>query len=227
MTAVSAVNKPQLKVSVFSDYICPFCYVGSLRLLRLNEDYDLNINWCGVESHPQTPSEGMPIRALGYSPSRWRDMMVGLKIMTEEEGIDLSKHDFTTNSQKALLLAEAAKEAGHELFYRLHNALFQSFLITGRNIGDEKVLRDIANQVGVPGEIVSRAWSDPRYARRLAANQKAAQEMHLQGVPTYAVGSKILIGTVSMERLRAAAHTSVHGTRPYAQQNDPLPSATL
>ncbi len=153
--------------------------------------------------------------------------MVGLKIMAEEEGLDLTRHEFTTNSQKALLLAEAAKEAGHELFYRLHNALFQSFLITGRNIGDEKVLRDIANQVGVPGEIIARAWSDPRYTRRLATNQKAAREMRLQGVPTYAVGSKILIGTVSTARLREAAHTSVHGVRPYAPQNNPLPNATL
>jgi len=154
-------------------------------------------------------------------------MMVGLKIMAEEEGIDLTRHDFTTNSQKALLLAEAAKEAGRDVFYRLHNALFQSFLISGRNIGDEKVLRDIANQVGVPGNVVTRAWSDSRYIRRLATNQKAAREMHLQGVPTYAVGSKILIGTVSMERLREAAHTSVHGVRPYAQKNDPLPGVSL
>jgi len=36
--------KPELKVTVFSDYICPFCYIGSRRLLRLNDDYDLKIN---------------------------------------------------------------------------------------------------------------------------------------------------------------------------------------
>jgi len=36
---------PELKVTVYSDYICPFCYVGYHRLLRLRDNYNLKINW--------------------------------------------------------------------------------------------------------------------------------------------------------------------------------------
>lgn len=50
--------KPTLLVSVFSDYICPFCYGGSHRLLRLRRRCELQVNWCGLEIHPETPPFG-------------------------------------------------------------------------------------------------------------------------------------------------------------------------
>mgnify|MGYP001821638697 FL=1 len=43
---------PELKVTVYSDYICPFCYVGNHRLQRLRDSYELKINWCLLEIHP-------------------------------------------------------------------------------------------------------------------------------------------------------------------------------
>src|SRR3989344_3617893 len=136
--------KPELKVTVFSDYICPFCYIGSRRLLRLNDDYDLKINWCGLEIHPDTPAEGMPIARLGYPTEQWAQMMAALRKLAEEENIELGEHDFTTNSRKALLLSEAAKQAGREVFYALHERLFHAFFSEGKNIGDEQVLVALA-----------------------------------------------------------------------------------
>ncbi len=60
-------SKPTLLATVFTDYICPFCYVGDVRLDRLREHFDLKINWCFLEIHPETPAEGMDTSALGYS----------------------------------------------------------------------------------------------------------------------------------------------------------------
>ncbi len=44
-----------LKLTVFYDYICPFCYIGSHRILALGDQYDLQINWAGMEIHPERP----------------------------------------------------------------------------------------------------------------------------------------------------------------------------
>ena len=129
--------KPGLLATVFTDYICPFCYIGDLRLEHLREDYDLRINWCFVEIHPETPPEGMQVDALGYSDNRWKLMMDNLTSLAEEERIHFREHDYTTNSHRALLLAEAAKEDGAEVFYRLHRRLFEAFFTDGLNIGDE------------------------------------------------------------------------------------------
>ncbi|MEJ2676239.1 MAG: DsbA family protein [Acidihalobacter sp.] len=38
-------ERPQLRISVFMDYVCPFCFIGSERLLRLENSYDLRVNW--------------------------------------------------------------------------------------------------------------------------------------------------------------------------------------
>ena len=201
--------KPELKVTVFSDYICPFCYIGSRRLLRLNDDYDLKINWCGLEIHPDTPAEGMPIARLGYPTEQWAQMMAALRKLAEEENIELGEHDFTTNSRKALLLSEAAKQAGREVFYALHERLFHAFFSEGRNIGDEQVLVALTRECGLPDELIQSAWNDPALNQRLQQNMTAAQQAGIRATPTYLFGRRTIVGAVPLEELREAARTAV------------------
>jgi predicted DsbA family dithiol-disulfide isomerase len=195
----------ELRVSVFSDYICPFCYIGSRRLLRLNDTYDLRVNWCGLEIHPDTPAQGMPVAQLGYTPGQWGELMSALGRLAAEEGLELPAREFTTNSHKALLLAEAAKSQGRETFYVLHERLFDAFFREGLNIGDRAVLEALAQEVGVAAETVESAWSDPRHARRLTLNLRHARELGLRGTPTYVFGHEVIAGAVPEQILRQAA----------------------
>lgn len=176
--------------TVFTDYICPFCYVGDVRLDRLRDDYDLKISWCFLEIHPETPAEGMETDALGYSGSRWQTMMDNLAVLAAEEGIRFRPHTFTTNSHKSLLLAEAAKEAGADVFYALHRRLFESFFTEGQNIGDESVLTQLAQAAGVPDELLSRAWTDEKYEQRLQLYLSAAHELDVRATPTVFFGEQ-------------------------------------
>lgn len=198
-------SRQELKVSVFSDYICPFCYIGSRRLLRLRELYDLRVNWCGVEIHPETPAEGMPIEHLGYPSGQWRRMMASLQSMADEEGIALGPHGFTTRSRDALLLAEAAKRIGRETFYALHEALFYALFGEGRNIGDRRVLEELATEAGLTPAQVASAWSDPRYVRNLAIYRQMAARVPVRGTPTFIFGEEVVAGVVPYARLAEAA----------------------
>ena len=187
---VSVTAKPELLATVFTDYICPFCYIGDVRLDRLREDYDLKINWCFLEIHPDTPAEGMATGALGYAGDRWQTMMDNLSRLAEEEGITFRPHTFTTNSHKSLLLAEAAREAGADVFYALHRSLFKAFFTEGLNIGDESVLTRLAHAAGVPDDVLSRAWTDERYEQRLQLYLSAAQELDVRATPTVFFGEQ-------------------------------------
>ena len=187
---MTTTGKPELLATVFTDYICPFCYVGDVRLDRLREDYDLKINWCFLEIHPDTPSEGMEIEALGYPDARWQQMMDNLSRLAQEEGITFQPHTFTTNSHKSLLLAEAAKEAGADVFYTLHRRLFEAFFTEGQNIGDEAVLTGLALESGVPQELLARAWTDDSYEKRLQQYLAAAHELDVRATPTIFFGEK-------------------------------------
>lgn len=199
----------QLRITVFSDYICPFCYVGDARLNRLRERYDLKVNWCFLEIHPETSVEGEPVSALGYSEDTWRRMMVTLQRLAQEEDIPFQNHDFTTNSRSALQLAEAAKAIDRDLFYRLHASLFEAFFVHEENIGDRLVLRRLAQEAGMSRHEVEWAWGDQTATARLRQYNMAARELAVRATPTFFVGARRLDGVVPVDRLFEAAQDAM------------------
>jgi len=187
--------------------------VGERRLARLNEEFDVRVERRFLEIHPETPAEGRPISELGYPPDRWARMMENLDRMGKAEGIVFSERTFTTNSHKALLLAEAAKEEGAAVFDALNEELFRAYFTDGRNIGDPQVLRDVARAAGVPAGRLEQAWSDPACEKRLAGDREVAAQVGITGVPFFIVdGRWILEGAVPVEMLREAARKASAGS---------------
>jgi predicted DsbA family dithiol-disulfide isomerase len=198
-------RKPKLSITVFSDYICPFCYIGSGRLTKLGQAFDLGVAWRGIELHPDSPESGMPVSELGYPAQQWLEMMNHVRELAAEDGIALAEPDFTTNSRRALLMAEAAKEAGRTIFYRMHERLFRAMHTEGLNIGDERTLRRLAGEAGLADELVEAAWRQERFANRLRASTQEALSLGIKGVPTYVIGEQVITGAVSFEELYQAA----------------------
>ena len=176
---------------------------------RLGERYDLNVDHRFFEIRPDTPPSGMPISELGYPPERWRQMMESLARMAEEEKIPLAEREFTTNSRKAMLLAEAAKEDGARVFGALNEKIFAAFFCEGRNIGDGSILRSLAEEAGVPTATVERSWKDPSYGETLGRNRSIAANIGITGVPSFLIGNRLLEGAVPAEMLLAAAREVV------------------
>ncbi|MDH5473562.1 MAG: DsbA family protein [Gammaproteobacteria bacterium] len=205
-------QKPELKISVISDYICPFCFIGHKRLAALRDHYDLKINWCFVEIHPETPAEGHDVTLLNYDEDQWNLMMKNLHQLAREENLTLSPQTIITNSRKALLLAEASKALGADYFYPLHERIFDACFLEGLNIGKEEVLRQLAADCHIPDAIIETAWSDP-FTRGHEDNTPAALLPYLQyagaiqarSVPTFIFDKNILTGVVSTDNLLKAA----------------------
>jgi predicted DsbA family dithiol-disulfide isomerase len=186
--------------------------VGERRLARLSEEFDVRVERRFLEIHPETPAEGRPVSELGYPPEQWARMMENLNRMGKAEGIVFSERTFTTNSHKALLLAEAAKEEGPDIFEALNEGLFRAYFTEGRNIGDLQVLRDVAQAAGVPAGRMEQAWSDAAYEERLARDHAAAAEIGITGIPLFIVdGRWILEGAVPVEMLREVAQKVAAG----------------
>ncbi|VAW61176.1 hypothetical protein MNBD_GAMMA09-362 [hydrothermal vent metagenome] len=206
------MKKPELKISILSDYICPFCFIGDLRLDVLREAYDLKVNWCFIEIHPETPAAGHSIKRLNYSDETWGSMMKNLLELAEEENIKLCEQTRITNSRKALLLSEACKTLGADVFYPLHQHIFNSCFIEGRNIGEEAVLRDIARQHDIPESTINQAWNE-EYANGPADSVPASLLSYLQyagalqvkSVPCFIIGKQILSGVITRKELLTAA----------------------
>jgi len=202
-------DKPQLQIAVLSDYICPFCYIGYLRLEKLRRHFDLAVNWVLVEIHPESPPEGKPVGELGYPRKHLDRLLEQLGELARIEGGELAPHAFTTNSRRALLLAEAAKQHGPDVFYTLHRRLFEAFLLEGRNIGDTQVLETLAEACGVPGDTVEKAWREPVYEQTLQRNLAAAAKIGATATPTFFIGDQRLTGAVPVDELLGAARASL------------------
>jgi predicted DsbA family dithiol-disulfide isomerase len=199
------VPLPELKVTVFSDYICPFCYIGFHRLQRLRDTYDLKVNWRFIEIHPEVSARGQAIDTLDYSSAQWQIMLDNMQRIAREENIPLSKISFITSSHDALLLSEAAKQCGARIFYSLHDKLFHAYFVDGKNIGDRAVLRGLAKSCGIDDSIVDQAWSDPAYKQRLVNNYSEARKHNIQSVPGFLFGNRKLTGVVNESLFREAA----------------------
>ena len=136
--------------------------------------------------------------------------MDGLVVMAEEEGIALAPVSLLANSHRALLLAEAVKKEGREVFYKLNQALYEQYFLSGKNIGDDKVLRDIAQASGVGEEVLEAAWSDPEYEKTLQMNMSMAVKAGVTGTPTFFIGQQRLTGAVSTAKLKQAAEVYIN-----------------
>lgn len=197
---------PQVRLHVFSDYICPFCYIGSERLLSLRDEFDLKVNWCHVEIHPEIPEAGMELTALGYNINQWQAMQANLMRLAEEDGVAFTMPMRIPRSQKALLLALAARELGRDIYYTLHKAIFNAYFGLGRDIGDEDLLRKLALQAGMEEEIIEDAWREQEYQDRLNYNLNLARQLGIHSTPTFVIGDSVLVGAQPVQRLREAFH---------------------
>lgn len=198
-----------VQVAVYSDYICPFCYIGYLRLERLRDEYDLDIDWRFLEIHPDNPPEGKPVSELGYPQRQWQMMMDNLGRMAEEEGVTLAERTFTTNSRRALKLAEAVWQNQPDVFEALNRQLYEAYFLRRENIGDLEVLRALADACGVEPKLVDKAWDEPGFEAMLARNQESAARLGVGGTPTYIFGDRVFSGAVPVALLRQAAAESV------------------
>lgn len=173
--------------------------------MRLNDSYDLKIHWCFIEIHPENSALGEPTTSLDYPSEQWNKLMTGLKRVAQEENIPMAEHDFTTNSKDAILLSEASKALGKGIFYQLHEQIFSSFFVEGKNIGDRSILKEIARACNIEVDFVETAWSDETLGKTITNNFNYARKFAIQSVPSFVFGERVLTGVVEESTMRGAA----------------------
>jgi predicted DsbA family dithiol-disulfide isomerase len=130
-------------------------------------------------------------------------MQANIDRMVAEDGIPLSPRSFTTNSRRALLLAQMVLDRRPERFPALHQAIFEAYFVDGRNIGAPEVLTELAQQHGVD-DLITAAWGGPEFLSRLLQHVEAAQALQLSGVPALQVSGRVFSGAVSIQTLEQA-----------------------
>lgn len=210
---------PELRVEVYSDYTCPWCYVGLPRLERAREQLEgraeLDVTWRPFEIHPEVPEEGMPVEELSYSEEEWERMMEHLRRQAREEGLEVGARPRVSNTHEALMAGTWVQSERPERFDAFHEAMFRAYFAEGRDLGDRAVLREVAEEVGLDGDELEAALDRGAGEEEIEATRREARRLGISGTPTFVFGgTHAAVGAQPTEALRRAAEQALEERSP-------------
>ena len=183
-----------IKLDIFSDPICPWCYIGKTRLDRALErrpDHPFTIEWHPFQLNPDMPREGMDRRAYLEAKFGGKDGAVRAYMPVVEHAeqaglkIDFEAIQRTPNTLDAHRLIHWAGIEGRQTF--VVSALFRAYFTEGRDIGDHEVLADIADSAEMDAGVIQRLLGSDADVQDIRDRDAAAREMGINSVPTFIV----------------------------------------
>ncbi len=188
------------KVIVYSDYICPFCFIGKERAERLEKEFGVDVEWKGFEIHPETPAGGSDLASLGFDEATATAMRSRVLELSDEAGLELNLPSRISNSRLALQIAEFAKEK--RKFKEYHEAVFRAYWQEAKDIGHREQLFSLAAQAGLDLEELESYLESGKAAGKLNQHLEEVREYGISGVPTFVIGNKIVVGAQPYEVLK-------------------------
>ena len=179
-----------MQLDIFSDTICPWCYVGKRRLARalaMRPQPKLVIRWRAFQLNPGMPPEGMErsryIEAKFGGPERAKRINDAVTTVGASEGLDFHferiRHTPNTLASHRLLRLAARHDRQDDML----EALFTAYFVEGRDIGDHGVL--------VQGERGERAHGDG--IEEAKAEDALARRQGINGVPCFIFNGRFLL----------------------------------
>jgi predicted DsbA family dithiol-disulfide isomerase len=182
-----------MKIEIFSDLICPWCYIGKRRmqagLKLLGKGFAPKIVWRPFQLNPDMPIEGM--NRKNYRTKKFgsweRSMAMDAEVAATGRSLGIE-----FNYDKVLMTPNTL--AGHRLLWwaeqqnhqdHLSEALFRAYFTEGRDVGRHDVLAEIAAEVGFP-RADARAFLDSEAGKKEVDEEaQKGLKLGLQGVPFF------------------------------------------
>ncbi|WP_435117449.1 DsbA family oxidoreductase [Halolamina sp. C58] len=195
------------EVVVFSDYVCPFCYLGraSLAQYRESRDAPLAVEWHPFDLRGYKRDENREIQTDvddGKDDDYFEQVRENVDRLSEQYDVALDIDAVPdTDSWNAQQAAFYVREEHPEQFAAFDDALFAAYWDDHRDIGDLDVIADVADSVDLDSEEIREAATDEEWADRLEAQFQEARDRGVTGVPTFAADGHAARGAVPPEQL--------------------------
>jgi len=202
-----------VRISITSDFICPWCFVGEHRLAsavaRLPQGVAVQTAWRPFELNPDMPPEGMDRR--GYRVAKFGSWERGQAMDARVAGVaaqdglrfDYDRITRTPNTFRAHRLMWLAAREGADAD-RLARSMFESYFTEGRDLSDPAVLVDLAGGIGMDPALITAFLSGNDGAEAVRALERNAQRDGIDGVPFIRIGDIELSGAQPVEVFEAA-----------------------
>lgn len=186
-----------IKVDIWSDIACPWCYIGKRRFEAALAGFDgeVEVEYHSYELSPDAPVDfdGTVTEYLaqrkGLSAAEVTAMFQAVVEVAAGEGLDIDYDSVThTNTVKAHQILHLAK--AHGLQVQMQERLFEAYFQQGAHVGHDEVLADLAAEVGLNRAEALRVLAGDEYLAAVRADQARAREYGIQGVPFFVIDGR-------------------------------------
>jgi predicted DsbA family dithiol-disulfide isomerase len=197
------------RITIYSDYVCPFCYLGRRSLDRYQDDRkeELEIDWHPFDLRSQKRGpDGTIDHAVddGKDDEYFEQAKRNVRRLAEKYDAEMTLEIAReVDSLPAQIVSYHLKEQyPYETWLDFDVAVFDALWTEGEDIGDEEVLVGLAREAGVDGDEVRSALDDDALREDVRAKFAEAQRQGVTGVPTFAYDGYAARGAVPPEQLR-------------------------
>ncbi len=188
-----------MKIEVWSDYVCPFCYIGKRQLEKAikNSGYEgqIDVEFKSFLLDPTTPIDTEEsiytslARKYNMSEQEAKNMTTNVASRAKEVGLDYNFDDMkTANTTAAHRLAKLAAAQGKAEIY--NERLMKAYFLEGEAIGRHDVLKRLAKEAELDMEDVQRVLESNQYEEAIEQDIYEAQQIGVRGVPFFVFNNK-------------------------------------
>lgn len=196
-----------MKVEIWSDFACPFCYIGKRRFEQAIEQFDGNVKveFHSFELDPNAPKKAdqdihdMLAGKYGITREKAKAMNDQMTIQAKEAGLDYQMNTIIpANTHDAHRLSHYAKE--QDKMAKLMERIMKAYFTESKHIADYESLAQFAVEAGIPQDKAMKVLESDRYSDQVRADQEEAAQIGIQGVPFFVFNEKYAVsGAQSVE----------------------------
>ena len=202
-----------MKITYWSDFACPYCYIGNTRLKRAIDDLGLDVEFdiraFELDQNAPTDVQSTTVERFalkyGLSIEDAEKQVSQISNLGIEEGIDF-KYESTlyTNTRDAHRLMKLAQDRHPEAVERLATLLFDAYFVENLKLADRKVLLDIGLEVGLDESEINEVLESDLYDSQVQRDEDIAINGGIHAVPFYLFDNKYSIpGALSYEDFKS------------------------
>jgi predicted DsbA family dithiol-disulfide isomerase len=189
-----------IRLDIFSDPVCPWCYIGKAHLDRALEaraDHPFEIEWHPFQLNPDMPEGGMDRATYLEAKFGGRDKAVQIYARVEEAArdaglvIDFANIPRIPNTLNAHRLIYWAGLEGCQTLMK--GALMRAYWRDGRDIGDTETLVAIAGEVGLDGPAMARLLATDADLTAITEREMHARDRGINAVPTFIIANQYVV----------------------------------
>ncbi|MGQ0644142.1 MAG: DsbA family oxidoreductase [Elusimicrobiota bacterium] len=188
----------KVRIDVFSDVVCPWCYVGKKRMERAAAElagrHELEVAWHPFELNPGMPAGGLPRREylskkfggleeLERMDARMKEVGEGEGISFRQEAIERAPNTFDAHRLIWLAGRRGRQDAVVE-------GLFHSYFSQGRDVGDRSVLARIAGECGLDPAAAAAFLAGEEGRAEVRLEEEEVRRAGLRAVPFFIIGGE-------------------------------------